>query len=707
MGATQRHLPSEGFLMNGNHFARRMGSRRSLLALLASSAVITTGCSNLATTAPTASPLATGGTLSGTIHGGSQPVAFATVTLYFAGQNGVGSGDGSVASLGNPIVAAVTTSADDGHGSFTFHKKATAAEVTTPDSFACPGGGNSPLVYAVARGGNPLGNHDSGINNSASAFIAMYGPCSEISSANVVTMNEVTTVATMVALQQYFNPATESIGADGIGLHYLAFTQTLSTISNLADMSTGSAITSKNTTSGPATVTITPETAKINALANIIASCVNNQTATASPCTTLFANAIPPDGAVTARPYRTSFAQATDVLQALYYILTNPTNGSTANLNNLYNLIPGTAAFQPSLSAAPSDWTVAINYSSTGTCGTSDGNLINQPQELALDRYGNLWIANGQAGTVNLAGIKAGGTAFSCTFLGGDAHGIAVDSAMNIWYASHADNKLYRYNQFTNITTPFVTHAPPLAVFADNSNIYFTTDADTSVYMIQNYATADPAAMPVQISSTVGTNPNHLIVDATHAIWVSSGGTFVSRIAPGSQGDATYLNGYTTTQFPVAANDSAVTVGPGSSPAVFVASDVASSVTYLSGSGNSYSTTSGWPNVSGRAGINNPKAIAVDGRLNIWTANGAANSVSEISANGVALMPSGGRQFDSSVIADPRTVVIDLSGNVWVAGNGPVGTPSNSITEIVGAAVPVFQPYSLGYGSDDRFQRLP
>ena len=45
------------------------------------------------------------------------------------------------------------------HGSFAFQKKATAGEVTTPDSFACPA--DNPLVYVVARGGNPLNNHDS------------------------------------------------------------------------------------------------------------------------------------------------------------------------------------------------------------------------------------------------------------------------------------------------------------------------------------------------------------------------------------------------------------------------------------------------------------------------------------------------------------------------------------------------------------------
>jgi hypothetical protein len=132
----------------------------------------------------------------------------------------------------------------------------------------------------------------------------------------------------------------------------------------------------------------------------------------------------------------------------------------------------------------------------------------------------------------------------------------------------------------------------------------------------------------------------------------------------------------------------------------------------LSGSGNSFSVTSGWPTSAGLAGLNNPTAIALDGRNNVWTANNAANSVSgldsvsAVSYLGNAMLPNGtsagGRQFSSDFLSGGRATVIDLSGNVWVAGDG---TP-NSITEIVGAAVPIYQPYSVGL-SNGRFQRLP
>jgi len=49
--------------------------------------------------------------------------------------------------------------------------------------------------------------------------------------------------------------------------------------------------------------------------------------------------------------------------------LTNPTNGSATNLLNIYNLATGAGApYQPTLSAAPTDWNIAINYSSISNC---------------------------------------------------------------------------------------------------------------------------------------------------------------------------------------------------------------------------------------------------------------------------------------------------------------------------------------------------
>jgi hypothetical protein len=710
--------------MNGKRFARWMSSKRSLLSLLASSALLTTGCSNMMTSAPSAVPQSSGGSLSGNIHGGSQPVAFATVTLYYASQSGIGAGDPSGGANGAPIVAATTTSADDGRGSFSFSKNSVNDQPSSGNQFSCPS--SDPLVYVVARGGNTLNNHDPSVNNTAAAFLAVFGLCSQINSSSFVAMTEATTVASMVAMQQYFNPFTGSFGADGIAIAKQAIVNTVGTISNLVDVSKGTAITSKTVTgTGSVAVTVAPQTQKINALANIIASCINNASASATPCTTLFSNATPPDPAVTPRPYKTGpFPQATDVLQALYYMLSNPTNGSTTNRQNIYNLIPAVGtAFQPTLTAMPSDWTVSVTYSSTATCGSSSGGFINKPQELNIDRYGNVWIANGQDTTGNLSAISSAGSPIACASLGGGARGGGViDTAGYSWYASRSANKVVRYDPNSQATLEFTTAAPPLAIFADGgngsgdtvSNIYFTTDTGTALYMIPHGASASVATSPIQISSVVGPNPARVMVDMSQAIWVSSGSNFVSRVAPGTSGDANYLNGYSTTQFSTTTDTYGVAVN---SLGVNISStNTNSSFSHLSGSGTSYSVDSGWPTPVGFSGLSNPLGFAIDGRSNIWAANTTPNSVtglaslSEVSGLGTALFPSGteagGLQLDSTYLSVGRSIVIDQSGNVWIANEGPSGTPGNFLTEIVGGAVPIYQPFSLGL-TNERFQTIP
>ena len=714
--------------MMGNNLVRLAGSKRTLLAVLASSALFTAGCANMTTTAPLLSPETSAATFGGRIHGGNQPVAFANVTLYYAGQTGNGSGDPAAGTgLGNPIVAATTTSADDGSGSFSFQKSATNGQTTTGNTFSCPISGD-PIVYVVARGGNTLNTHDSSVNNSAAAFIGIYGLCSTIGASSFVNLSEATTVATMAAVQQYFNPVTESIGADGIGAAKLALTNTSNTIAMLADLSAGTAVTSKQISGsgvgvGSVSITATPETAKLNLLANVISACVNTASGTSTPCITLFNNATPPNTAVTSRPYHTAaFTQATDVLQALYYVFTNPTNGGSAFMQGLFNLAPAVGApYQPALTSAPSDWNLAINYSSTSTCGSSSGDFINSPQDINIDNSGNVWIANGQASSGNLIEISPTGTPMTCFFLsGGSRGGAVIDAQGNIWFGTASSNNIYRYTPGNQSILTYTTAGHVLAVFADgfgpndakDSNIYFTTPTGTSLYEIPNGATATTAVTPTQISSIVGSNPARIMVDSSHNVWVTSGSSFLSQVVPSTNAsDPNYLNGFATYQYGVPNNAYGVAVSPAPATAasVFVSSTGANNgFSSFSGSGTNYSTL--WTTTPGQAGINSPTSIAVDGRANVWGVNNASDTgtglyaASEVNSVGGSLSSdtttSGGFQLGSSFLNGGNALAIDLSGNVWLAGSG------NSITELVGSAVPVYQPFSLGL-QQGRFQTIP
>ncbi len=714
--------------MNGYTLPRFVRSPRATLAVLASTAMLTAGCANMASTATDVSPVSSAATVSGKVHGGNQAVSGATVTINFAGQTGLRSAS---------TVAATTTTSTDGTGSFSFLKDPNngTSYPSTGNTFSCPSGSSDPLVYLVAKGGNTVNDGSSNVNNAA-VFIAPLGTCNELA-ASTVYMSEATTVATIAALQQYFDPISESIGADGIGAAKQAIINSFALVSNMVDLSTGLGVASVTHSGANAgnglgvaavTVTSTPELAKINTIANIISACVNNATSSATACSTLFASAVPPAPSVTGRAGTFTFPAATDVLQAAYYMLVNPTNSNTTNLQALYGLAPAVGApYQPTLTAVPSDWTIGINYATTSTCGTGVGNFISGPADIGIDINGAVWIANGQAGTGNLSQITAIGTPQTCLFVGGGAMaGGVLDDSPNlgkVWVGTSGNN-IYRYDPATHASLAFPTAEPALAIVADGKdNVYFS-GASGSLYMITGGATATAAVTPVQISSVIGT-ANRLFIDNSTskggAIWATSGSSFVSSVSPAISG-ANLLNGYNTVTFNVGSPTYGVVTDIFSASSgtnnVYVSSSSSSNfITKLNGSGSSYTVVNGWPTATGAAGLNSPTGLAVDGSIsgtsngNLWSANNSANttsglfSVSEISAAKASLSPdgntAGGFQKSTPFLAAGRAIAVDQSGNVWLANDG-----ATSVTEIVGAGVPLYQPFAAGLYSG-RFLQIP
>lgn len=679
-------------------FCSRVRHSQSLLvAVLASSAVFTAGCANMATTAGGSSFSNDVVSIGGRIHGGNQPVALATVQLWFAGQ-------------GSPAtVVAQTTSTNDGTGSFGFVRGLDGGPNagTTGNTYSCPASGN-PLVYAVATGGNTQNTGDIHINNTAAVFLAPFGLCKSINSGSFVTMTEVTTVATMAALQQYFNPATanQSFSTDGTGLSFLAMSNNFDLISNLADLTSGKAITSQ-TIAGAApgggvgatttSVTATPETAKINTIANILAACINSLNASATACTNLFANATPGDPATSSLPVGTVFPAPTNTLQAAYYLLTNPTNGSAIKLANLFALTPAVGApFQPTLSTAPSDWTIAISYSSSSTCG-GGGHLINSAQDLAVDSFGGVWIANNETNG-NLSLLTNTGIPATCVGVGtGALTGIAIDYVTsglpNVWLADSGSFNVYRYAPTAPAPVAFPTAALPASIAADgDGNVFFTTPLTSTLYEIPGAATASvpvfPATAGISIATAIGTGAK-VFMDSAPSVWTTSGSTFVTRSSSATPDTG---SGYSSNQFTTDGPTYGLSVSAvnGSRNSIFVgAAGTTNSVSLLQGSGTSYALASGWP----ATGLSTPAAVASDGAQNVWTINNAhgANSIAEVGVGKQQLSHAGGFQKDAAYLGGGRSLVIDSSGNVWVGLDG-----SNSITEIVGAAVPVYQPYALG-----------
>lgn len=647
--------------------------RIGLLALLA---MLPLGCSNMTSTATQSATATPQVRIKGRVHGGNQPVSGATVTVYFAGQSGYG----STGSTGMS-----TTTANDGYGSFSF-------------AVTCPTAPYDPLVYLIARGGNTL-NNGSSSSNSAAEFLAALAPCSQISSSTFVDMSEVTTVATMAALQQYFNPATQSFGVDGILLGYTAMANAVATIPNLVDYPTGTAVSTLTKTASAGgssvSVTLTPETAKINTIANIISACINNNAnGDATACTALESNATPPMATRTSQPNGT-FNPATDLLTALYYMMTNPTDGGASNLNAIYALAPGTGApYQPTLSTAPSDWTVGVAYSSTSNCANGNG-FFNFPYDLKLDARGNVWIDNGPDTNGNLAQMGFDGTPIACSAVATKSRGSTIDARGNVWVGSFSTNNIYRYSPTTGATLTYTTAAPVVAITADGAdNVFFSAYTGTALYEIVGGATATTAGAPVLLSTAMGANPAQIMVDGNGIIWGSTGTTSVTATAPAS-------GTYTTTPYTVSGNSYGISLVPGNSGNIFSSAQNTNTVDFLGPNGGGYAEATNFP-VSG-GGLNNPTAVSADGAHNLWVANNATgvSSVSEFAGNGTALSPTGGFVKAGPYLVNGRSIIVDQGGNVWISRDG-----SNLITEIVGAGVPIYQPASVGL-QQGRFQTLP
>ncbi len=703
--------------MIGNYSARMTGSKRNLLALLASSLVFSAGCSNMSSTAPAVNSLATAATLTGKVHGGNQPVIGATVTLWFAGQGLSGS---------TAIKAATTTT--DSTGSFSFTKDTAGGHDGTTPNWSCPSTGGSPLVYVLSQGGNTQNNGNASQTNTAASFIALYGDCPAISGSSFVYMSEVTTVATMAAVSQFFNPADSTLKADATGQQRNIMLNLPNTVALLADSATGLAITSKTISAagggsiaGGVSVTATPETAKINTLANIISACVNGATSADPACTTLFAAAAPPI------PNTTNlnggiFPPATDTLQALYYIFTNPSNSNITNLTNLFGLQPAVGApYVPTLATAPTDWTLGVSYASAGASSNcTTGNFISSPTDINIDGQDNVWFGNAQTGG-NLSAISAAGAPIFCVNFdpGASATGGTLDAynpsgtvyTPNVWFAG--PSTMYRYNPNSQTTLAFPVGVTPLAITADGAgNVYFTavSGGTGSLYQIPGAASAAAPVAAVEISNTVGPNPVRLMADNQSAtpktapgnIWVSSGSNFISQVSPTASTGAGILNGFLTTPYTAPIGNSyGLTLDAASN--VFASAIDTNAIFQLARSGSTWSPAGGnWPFTAASAGISGPKGIAVDGRANTWIPNSGASSLSEISFFGPnALSPATGFQKDPTFLNGNTALAVDQAGNVWVAGTG-----NNFITEIVGGAVPLYAPYAVGIAVG-RFQAIP
>jgi hypothetical protein len=426
--------------------------------------------------------------LSGTVHGGPNPIANATVTLYATKTTASPSSSNN---YGYGVAGqALGTATTDSGGNFAFSGTETA----------CPAG---QQAYIVSAGGKTGTNSA----NSAALLMAALGPCSSLvegsgAGATHVIINEPTTIAAAYALSGFMtiSGTTVNISAPANNNAATATCTTSSKITtgcaaaglahaflnaaNLVNTTTGIANT---TVASGSTVTITVPQMLINTLANSVEACVNSSGSSSSACTTLMTNTTPTQLVSPTAP--------TNTLQALLDLAqypsmalgsgnAGPPTGSTAGDANpsaattaLFNIANSNAYYAPALTATPLDFTIAINYAlapsgsavavwglgtdindnlyayahgastgviyslasngaqnwetaSTTTCGfaTTGARCV-----ATTDTLGNVWVTDSGGLTAFNAVTGAQGTTYTT---GDSLHMALVDEGNNVWLAA-------------------------------------------------------------------------------------------------------------------------------------------------------------------------------------------------------------------------------------------------------------------------------
>jgi streptogramin lyase len=636
-------------------------------------AMFAAGCGG-GSSAPLSGPGAATVALSGIVHGGQNPVADAQVFAYQAGNSGYGRGE-------KPLACTITNAG----GSFNFSGSSpTCTGTGLPASLSCPASG-SPLVYLLAVGGSPA----SGVTNTALVMSAALGNCNALSSSTSVIINEVTTVASVWTLSQFMNCSSGAVndggggctansrelGASATNASGLANAMALG--GNIANLSSGQAQSQMGGT--------TPPTSEINTLGDILQDCVNSNGTASTACRNLFTCVVPG-----ATPKSGNLAPCTvpagslvpaDTLTAALDIALNPVN----NVTTLFNLTSRTPAFTPALAAAPSDWTIALNYTSSG---------VSNPDSVAIDAGGNAWVTNVSA-LLKISPIGAflnGGAGYTGGGLVGTV-AVAIDPAGNVWTANFSNSSVTELNS----QGAFLSGPGGYTGGGLNAPGAIAIDAGGNAWIANvngaNVTEISPAGE--FLSGTGGyiggglNAPSAVAIDAAHNAWVTnSGGASVTEIAPSGEflsGAAGYTAGLNTPQD--------VAIDPAGN--AWVSDLNIDTVVELSSSGV---LLKGFT----FGGLRAPSGVAIDSAGNAWVANCGIfclsvgnGSVTEIGAGGGFRSPTQGCPglsdcgFSGGGIEGPLQLAVDQSGNVWVPNS-----EGKSITELVGVAGPVLTPIS-------------
>jgi hypothetical protein len=604
---------------------------RSLSVSLGLSLLVGCSLSPSMTDAPTQTSV---GLVKGNVHGGQQPIAGAHVYVFAAGTLGYG---GASTSLLNNVPGSTTV---DGNGNY-YVTSGSDGSFALTGNYSCVVG-TQLYVYSIG------GNTGSGVN-SAAGLLATLGACPAggtlASRVPFVWINEVSTVASAYSFAGFATDATH-VSSSGTSRAQVGIANAFVNATNLANVATGNALAL--TPAGNGTV----PAAEINSLANTLAACVNTNSPTSTPCTTLFNNARSA-GATGTAPAETA--------TAIINIAHNPGNA----VATLYGVGSAVAPFQPALASAPNDWTIALIFIGAGL---TNGN------RLAIDSAGSAWATN--IGGTSLAKFSSQGAPVSPSigFTGGGLNGtgqLAIDDSGNVWVVNTGNDTVSEFTNSGGVLNASLGSQNLVGAYGvaidpgGNAMVSGRTSAKIVVFASNGGGTG-------AFDSGGGLlTPQGVALDISSNLWAANN-TANSLSEFNSTGSAlSSTAGYTGGSLNQPGN---------------IAMDGGGNVWVTNlHTGPSKFTSTGVP-IAQTGDIAAANAggggLSIDGLGNVWVTPNTGNGIVEFSNAGTKLTPSAG--YLSGLTA-PVDVVIDASGDLWSTGG-------NKLAEFIGVGAPAITP---------------
>jgi len=640
---------------------------------------------------------AQGVALKGGVHGGEQPITGAKIYLYDAGSGGYDTaatsllcGATTTVTCSDPLTSSTVLADGNGNG---YVLTGVGGTFNISGDWSCPSG--TDQIYILALGGNP--GLTPGTDNPGIALMTALGECDNIlANYSFININEVTTVASVWALQNFLKDATD-VGSSNSNYAF-GLANAFQTVPNLVDINLGTALSATSALNSTGAV---PHT-ELYTLADILAYCTNSDGVTITDtttdpgtpltnCGTLFYDATPSGAPL-----------PTDTIGAALMIARNP--GNNASNGVLLGLTSAQSPFQDKIADSapyPNDWTVSIAYTGGG---------LTTPAGLAVDASGNIWVANENVNSTihafdvsefnNLGSDLTGGNGYTNAGVSGPI-AVAIDTTGNAWVADHAGvgGSNYDISEFDpsgNDLSSGGYFSPSLdqpgGIAIDKFGNVWVTDSVSSNSGVSEFTSSGMDESPGCPSSCVAFTggglsiPFNIAADGSGNVWIANGSV-------GSGGyDISYFNG---------SGDLSGTgngyIGPWIDQPYAVAVDGSGNIWYtndhsaspsvgeISNTNADLTGSNGYALPSGSA----PTWIALDGGGNVWVTDANKSVIYEMASAGFLVSPSTG--YKSSALSSPGGIAVDGSGNVWVASSS-----NNKLVEFVGTGMPVVTPLAVG-----------